>query len=227
MVQTIIEIFYDTDSNGDLILAGDANSTAYENIKPHLTAVEHNMNNGVASTLYRVADGASQTAIDDMVAASADHADHGIDGGVARGLEIQPGTATSTEVDNLNTSVQSKGGPDLSATQPSREPSTHIFDDHPSDNVGGGPPSWSNSQAPGAGGGPVTDNSAPSKDFASVMKNDYPSIGEGNWRCLHPDHTSPETNAVGSQCSLGHSDDITENDYAQPHRNPFDPTTFL
>lgn len=227
MVQTIIEIFYDTDSNGELILAGDPDGTAYENIKPYLTAIEHNMNSGVASTLYRVDDDAPQSAIDDMVATDAAHSDHGVDGGIARGLEIQPGTATTAEVDDLNSRVQNAGGPDLSTATPSNEPSTHIFDDHPGDAVSNAVPTWSNSTDPGAGGGPVVSDSAPTDDLATVIKNDYPSIGSGNWRCIHPDHTGAEINPVGSQCSLGHSDDIAENDYAQQHRSPFDPTGFL
>lgn len=229
MAHTIIEIFYDTDANGDLILAGDADETAYDQIQPYLTAIEHNMNNGVASTLYRVDDNAPQSAIDDMVATSAEHSDHGIARGIERGLEIQPGTAIPAEVDDLNSRIQAAGGPDLKSSQPSKEASTHIFDDHPSDNLGGGPPSWSQSgsDSPGAGGGPVTDNAAPGKSFDDVLKNDYPSIGQGKWRCIHPDHTSPEINDDGTECSLGHSDDIAENDYAQQHRNPFDPTDFL
>lgn len=227
MTHTIIEIFYDTDANGDLILAGDADETAYQEIKPYLTAIEHNMNDGVASTLYRVGDDAPQSAIDDMVAADADHSDHGINRGIERGLEIQPGTTTDAEADDLNSRIQAAGGPDLTAVQPSKETASHIFDDHPSDNIGGGPPSWSNSKEPGAGGGPVADDAAPSKTFNDVLKNDYPSIGEGQWRCIHPDHSSPELNATGDQCSLGHSDDIAENDYAQQHRQPFDPTSFL
>jgi len=226
MVQTIIEIFYDT-NGGDIILAGDADETAYQEIKPYLTAIEHNMNDGITSTLYKVDDGAPQSALDDMVAASADHSDHGIQQGIERGLEIQPGTATPTEVDDLASRISSAGGPDLTTSQPSKEPTTHIFDDHPSDNVDGGSPSWSNSNSPGAGGGPVADNAAPSKTFDDVIKNDYPSIGEGNWRCIHPNHSSAEVNKVGSTCSLGHSDEMSENEYAQQHRSPFDPTDFL
>lgn len=241
MVQTIIEIRYDTDSNGNLILAGDPNEQAYEQIKPYLTAIEHNMNNGVASTLYRVDDDASQGAIDTMVGTDSSHADHGIQRGIERGMEIQPGTPTSQEVDDLNSKLSnvSASTPDLTTAEPRQYPATHIFNDLPSDRVGHGPPSWAGDKGgPGASGHgapewagspgkPPWAGGDGSSTFADIMKNDYPDIGAGNWVCTHPDHSSPEVNQVGSNCSLGHSDDTGENEYASPHREPFDPTDFL
>lgn len=224
MVQTLIEIFYDTDSNGELILAGDPNRTAYEAVKPHLSAVEHNMNNGISSTLYTVADSADPTDVQTLVETNSYHFDHGIDGGIERGLEIQPGTPTSQEVSDLNARVQEAGGPDLSVGQPSFEPAVHVFTDLPDDALDSTTPSWANSGAKGAGGGPVPSNEAPAKNFVDTMNTDFPSIGEGNWRCVHPDHSSPEIVPLGEESSLGFDED---GDYAQRHRAPFDPTGFL
>jgi hypothetical protein len=227
MVQTIIEIFYDTDADGELILAGDGDKATYEELKQYISAVEHNMNNGVSSTLYQVSDDAPQSAIDEMTAAHDWHFNHGIKNGVIRGIEIQPGTPTDTEADDLAERILDAGGPDITIDQPSYEPSVHIYNDLPDDALDVAEPDWSQDGEPGAGGGPVLSDTDPDKPVIDVIKNDFPSIGEGNWRCVHPDHSSPEVNNRGDECSLGHSDERRENEYAQQHRNPFDPTTFL
>jgi len=225
MVQTIIELAYD-DSGDDLSIIGMSDAD-YEAIKEHLVAIQHNMNYGVASTLYRVDDAASQSDIDNAVTSHDWHFDHGVNAGIIRGIEIMPGTPTQTEADDLAQRVLDAGGPDLTVDQPSYEPAVHVYTDLPDDALERETPAWANSGEKGAGGGPVTSDTDPNKSVVDVLVNDFPSIGEGNWRCVHPDHSSPEIVPVGEQCSLGHSDEISENDYAQRHRNTFDPTGFL
>lgn len=61
------------------------------------------------------------------------------------------------------------------------------------------------------------------KAAAAHLKNDRPSIGQGNWRCTHTDHDSPEIATLGETCSLGHED---EGDHVERHQNPFDPTSW-
>lgn len=229
MTHTILELAYKTDSNGDLQIAG-GDEQAYEAVKPYITAIEHNMNNGIASTLYRVEHDVDQSDVDAIVNSSSLNIEHGLEEGIKRGLEIQPGTPTSAEVDDLASRIQSAVGRDVMQDVPDRTPAAHVWCDLPDDNVGSGQPSWSGApDEPGADGpAAATDvNGPPTNSLKTVMKNDMPSIGEGNWVCTHPDHGSPEKSSVGSNCSLGHSDDVTENGYACPHRNPFDPTDFL
>lgn len=230
MTQTIVELAYDT-VNGDLQIAG-GDEHAYESVKDHLTAIEHNMNNGIASTLYRVDDAADASDVQAIVDSDTSHSDHGIEDGVKRGLEIQPGTPTSAEVDDLASRISNSAvGRDVLQDVPARTPASHVWNDLPDDTVGGGPPSWAGgpSGEPGADGPGAASgvNGPPTDTFEDVMKNDMPSIGDGKWLCTHPDHGSPEKNDIGTQCSEGHSDDIAENEYACPHRQPFDPTTFL
>jgi len=227
MVQNIIELAYDTDSNDELITAGDADQSLYEPVKPYLTAIEHNMNNGIASTLYRVDDGADSADVTALTDSHKWHFNWGVNGGIIRGIEIQPGTPTDSEADALVQDIIDAGGPDLTVDQPSYEPSVHIYNDLPEDGLDVSEPDWYVSDAQGAGGGPVPSDTDPDKPVVDVIKEDFPDIGEGNWRCVHPDHTSPEINETGTECSLGHSDDIADNEYAQPHRSPFDPTSFL
>lgn len=56
---------------------------------------------------------------------------------------------------------------------------------------------------------------------AAHLKNDRPSIGQGNWQCQHPDHDTSEVVSIGGACSLGHGED---DDTAEAHVNPFDAT---
>lgn len=230
MTHTILELAYETDANGDLQVAG-GNEQAYEAVKPHLVAIEHNMNNGIASTLYRVEDSVNQTDVDALVNSSSLNIERGIEDGVKRGLEIQPGTPTSAEVDDLASRIQSAVGRDVTQDVPNNTPAAHVWNDLPSNNVGGGPPPWAGGPdgEPGADGPAAASgvNGPPRNDFNTVMKNDMPSIGEGNWLCTHPDHSSPEKNDSGANCSLDHSDEVVDNEYACPHRSPFDPTGFL
>ena len=225
MVQTIIELAYDT-SGSDISMAG-MDESDYEAIKEHVSAIQHNMNNGIASTLFTVDDAASQSDVDNAVQSHEWHFDHGVNNGIIRGIEIMPGTPTQAEADDLAQRVLDAGGPDLTIDQPSYEPAVHIYTDLPDDALERETPAWANSGEKGAGGGPVTSDTNPDKSVVDVLVNDFPSIGEGNWRCVHPDHDSPEILADGERCSLGHSGDIAGNDYAQPHRNTFDPTGFL
>ncbi len=229
MTKTIIELFYDTDDNGELIQAGNPDVLdAYNRLENHIVAIEHNMNSGISSTLYRVDGDANQSDIDEVVNAYDWHKDWGIDRGIIRGIEIQPGTPTDTEADDLAQRILDAGGPDLTVEQPSYEPSVHIYNDLPDDALEREEPSWSKSIDQGAGGpGPVESDTDPNKSVIDVIKEDFPSIPDGKWRCLHPDHDAPEMVDTGSTCSLGHTDDRMENEYAQQKRRPFDPTTFL
>lgn len=225
MVQTIIELTYD--KSGEEISIIGMDDADYEAIKNHISAIQHNMNNGVSSTLYRVDEDASQSDIDNAVNSHEWHFDHGLKNGIIRGIEIMPGTPTKEEVEDLAQRVLDAGGPDLTVDQPSYEPAVHVYTDLPDDALGRETPAWANSGEKGAGGGPVTSDTDPDKSVVDVLVEDFPSIGVGNWRCVHPDHDSPEIVPAEEQCSLGHSDEIRENDYAQRHRGTFDPTGFL
>lgn len=227
MVQNIIELAYDTDSNGEIMIAGNPDDTLFDSVEQHLTAIQHNMNNGAASTLYRVDDNADATNVTTLTDSHEWHFNWGVNNGIIRGIEIQPGTPTDSMADQLVEDITNAGGPDLTVDQPSYEPSVHIYNDLPSDALDVSEPSWSSSTDQGAGGGPVTSNTDPSKSVVQVIKEDFPDIGSGNWRCVHPDHTSPEINPVTNQCSLEHSDELVQNEYAQQHRDTFDPTGFL
>lgn len=220
MVRTIIELAYDTNSDDELITAGDPDLSP---LSDNMGAIQHNMNYGIASSLYLV-DDVDQTTIDTVVNSHSWHFDHGVDTGIIRGIEIMPGTPTAEEADALAQSILDAGGPDLTVDQPSYEPSVHVYTDLPSDALERETPSWANSGEKGAGGGPVASDTDPNKSVVDVLKNDFPSIGSGNWRCVHPDHTEPELVSVGSTCSLGHDE---ESEYAQQHRNTFDPTGWL
>jgi len=230
MTHTILELAYETDSDGELQIAG-GDEQAYEAVKPYITAIEHNMNNGIASTLYRVEDSVDQTDVDAIVNSSSLNIEHGLEEGVKRGLEIQPGTPLDTEVDDLASRIQNAVGRDVLQDVPDRTPAAHVWNDLPDDASVGNSPSWSGApDEPGADGPAAASgvNGPPTDDLKTLMKNDMPSIGEGYWLCTHPDHTDgAEKNERGTECSLGHSDDIAENEYACPHRQPFDPTGFL
>lgn len=240
MTQTIIELYYDTDSNGELILAGDPEYTSYEKIKPHLTAIEHNMNNGIDSTLYKVADDAPASVIEEVRDMAQDNADHGMHDGILRGLEIQPGTPSESDVDGMNAFLKDIPGIDLANEKPQTAPSSHVWHDLPDDNVGGGPPSWAGPpDNPGAGrrgrpdgsggngnGGGNNPNAGrgntPNKTWEQILKNDMPTIGSFQWMCTHPDHGQPEVNDNQEQtCSLGHSRNVAQNLYASQNRKPF------
>lgn len=229
MVQNIIELAYDEDGNGELITAGDSDGSLIDAVSDHIVAIEHNMNNGVASTLYRVDEAASESDVTALTDSHKWHFNHGVDAGIIRGIEIQPGTPTDAEADQLATDIQDAGGPDITVDQPSYEPSVHIYNDLESDALDKSEPSWSNSTDQGAGGGPVTSDTNPDKAVVDVIKDDFPDIGNGNWRCVHPDHSSPEVQSVGTECSMGHDDGSPDSTatYTQSHRDPFDPTSFL
>lgn len=229
MTHTIIELAYETDANGDLQIAG-GDEQAYSAVNPYLTAIEHNMNNGISSTLYRVEDAVDQSDVDALVNSHPDHVERGVEAGIKRGLEIQPGTPLESEVDQLATDIQSAVGRDVLTDAPDRTPASHVWNDLPDDASMGNSPSWDGSpEEPGADGPAAADGfrGPPTDTLKTVMKDDLPSIGEGYWLCTHPDHTGAEKNEQGTDCSLGHSDNIVENEYACPHRQPFDPTTFL
>ncbi|MFB6207984.1 MAG: hypothetical protein ABEJ69_01400 [Candidatus Nanohaloarchaea archaeon] len=223
-MKTVVEIYYDN-SGDSLGLKGDPNNEIYEKIKDHLTAIEHNMNNGIQSTLYRVDEEVDEEALRDMVDAAPEHTDHGVEEGARRGLEIQPGTPTEEEVDELRERVKQKAGVDLAGKTPSNTPMSHVWNDLPDDANDQGPRDIVEDGGPGAGGGNTRHGSGPDRDLVTMLKEDYPSIGEGKWRCTHPDHDSPELNERGEKCSLGHSHKIEENEYVQKHRQPFDITT--
>lgn len=230
MAHTILELAYETDANNDLQIAG-GDEQAYEAVKPHLIAIEHNMNNGISSTLYRVEHGVDQTDVDALVGSSSLNIEHGLEEGIKRGIEIQPGTPLDTEVDNLASRIENAVGRDVLLDVPARTPAAHVWNDLPDDAVTGNSPSWSGApDEPGADGPAAASgvNGPPTNTLKDVLKNDMPSIGEGYWLDTHPDHTNgAEKNEIGTTSSLGNSDDPTENEYACPHRNPFDPTNFL
>jgi hypothetical protein len=229
MTHTIVELAYVTDSNGNLQIAG-GDEQAYEQVKPHIVAIEHNMNNGIASTLYRVDDSVDQSDVDILISSSSLNIEHGIEEGIKRGIEIQPGTPTDEEVDTLASDIKKAVGRDVTTDVPERTPSVHVWNDLPDDHIGEGGPKWSGApEEPGADGPAAASgvNGPPTDDLKTVMKNDLPSIGQGKWVCTHPDHTAAEQNSLGEECSLGHTDDVGDNEYAMPHRQTFDPTSFL
>ena len=229
MTHTILELAYKTDADGNIQVVG-GEQQEYEAVKPYLTAIEHNMNNGISSTLYQVEHGVDQANIDAIVNSNSLNIEHGLEEGVKRGLEIQPGTPLDSEVDALASRIKDALGRDVLQDVPDRTPASHVWCDLPDDNIGATQPGWSGApQEPGADG-PAAGSGAdgpPTSSLKTVMKNDLPSIGDGKWVCTHPDHSSAEKNDRGNECSLGHSDDVTDNEYACPHRQPFDPTGFL
>lgn len=222
-MKTVIEIYYD-DSGDDLNLKGDPNQEKYEKIKKHIRAIEHNMNNGIQSTLYRVDEEVDEEALRQMIETAPEHKDHGIEEGTRRGLEIQPGTPTEEEVEKLRKRVKEKTGVDISKKTCSNTPMCHVWNDLPEDSNEGGPREIIEDGGPGAGGGNTEHGNGPDRDLVTMMKRDYPSIGEGKWRCTHPEHDEPELNERKEDCSLGHSHRPEENGYVQPHRKPFDIT---
>lgn len=224
MVHTIIEIAYDT-SGDDLSL--DADEQAYEQVKGDLVAIEHNMNNGIASTLFRVADGVDTDALTTLVDSSASARDWGLVEGTKRGLEIQPGTLTTTELDEYRTKIEEALGEDILAQKPAHSPMNHPYSDLPDDHIGYNAPDWAGpDDEPGAGGpGPTSDgNGPPDKPLYDIMDWDMPSIGEGKWVDLSPELSSPEVVDIGKTSSIGNDE---EGEYSSRHRRPFDPTDFL
>jgi hypothetical protein len=231
MVKTIIELTYDAGKGTEINIRGSNGDSNYEEVKQHLAAVEHNMNAGVASTLFRVEDEASDDLINQLVSADSSHRNHGIVDGVRRGLEIQPGTPTDKEVEDLRQRIKDKLGSDVLAKKPEHTPADHVYNDLPDDHIGDKAPSWAGPEGEQGAGGPEASvsgegNGPPDKQIGKIMKNDMPSIGEGKWVCTHPDHDSPEKNDIGTECSEGHNSDPS-NEYASRHRKPFDPSSFM
>jgi hypothetical protein len=231
MVKTIIELTYESGDGVEVNIRGSEEGSNYEEAKQFLTAVEHNMNEGVASTLFRVDDEAPDDLVKKVVDSDSTHKDHGVEDGVRRGLEIQPGTPTDQEVENLRQRIKDKVGTDVLAKKPKHTPADHVYNDLPDDHVGDKAPSWAGPEGEQGAGGPESSvsgegNGPPDKQFDEIIKNDMPSIGEGKWVCTHPDHGSPEKNDIGAECSKGHQGEPSNN-YASIHRKPFDPSGFM
>lgn len=224
MTHTLIEIAYNNTEN-ELLL--DAHKPSYDKVKQHLRAVEHNMNKGAASTLYHVSDGINNEKLEELVKSSSNVVDWGLVEGVKRGLEIQPGTATTEEIDTYRKELQDALGEDVLAQEPAHSPMNHPYSDLPNDHIGYTAPSWAGPEnEPGAGGvGPTTDgNGPPQKPLYDIMDYDMPSIGEGKWVDLHPNLSSPEVLNIGEESSIGNTE---EDEYSSKHRTPFDATEFL
>jgi len=86
------------------------------------TAILHNLKEGrVVSTIFKVDIPSSE--IDRIVGSYADHTRYNTDEDVQwRGLEIQPGTPTDAEVDDLQDRLQNQVGMDISRSDPPRRP---------------------------------------------------------------------------------------------------------
>lgn len=224
MTHTLIEIAYNN-TEDELLL--DAHKPTYDEIKQHLRAVQHNMNKGPASTLYHVSDDVDRDKLQELLNSSSNVKEWGLVEGVKRGLEIQPGTATTQEIDTYRKELQDKLGEDVLAQQPKHTPMNHPYSDLPDDHIGDSAPSWAGPETePGAGGlGQTTDgNGPPEKSFYEIMDHDMPSIGEGKWVDLHPDLSSPEVLDIGEESSIGNT---RKDKYSSANRRPFDVGGFL
>lgn len=224
MVDTFIEI-YPEDSQGARTPDGDSDRQKYNTLTDNadVRAIYHNVSQGdIPCTVYRV-ENADESLVTNFVSSSTLHNRFTDSEMAVRAIELHPGTPTNAEVDSLASRLQSAVSVDITTETPNNTLSIHAISDLPSDALGNTIPDWASSSnaTPGAGHERTVDN-GPERAISSVLKNDHPSVGSGNWICHHPEHDSPETVSLGNDCSLGHVDDPVENAYAQPHRDPFD-----